>query len=153
MTREAGTPPRDDPPAESGPPGTAAGLVASLWRTAPPSMWAPERGAAAPAVELSAVIARLAADAERLLREAEAEERPAVALLAETARAVCTALGTQPPTPDRAGGEGTALPSSARLRLARMEQWLAARAAADPCAEPSANLCLWVLDQSEGGPT
>ena len=57
-----------------------------------------------------------------------------------------------PPSTAPAGAsdrDGT-LPSAVLRRLARMEEWLSARAAADPTAEPAANLCLWIVNQLEG---
>jgi hypothetical protein len=109
-----------------------------------------------------AALAGLAARAERAAARGAPAERPAACLLAETARAIDAALATvapgEPAGPDPAphpalgpgrGGAGGALASPLRLRLARMERWLAARAAADPGAEASANLCLWVLEHLE----
>jgi hypothetical protein len=51
----------------------------------------------------------------------------------------------------RAGGAigprgGDRRPSAAVVRVARMEQWLPARAEHDPAAQPAADLGLWVLE-------
>jgi hypothetical protein len=40
-------------------------------------------------------------------------------------------------------------PSAAVVRVARMEQWLTARAEHDPAAQPAADLGLWVLEHLE----
>jgi hypothetical protein len=86
------------------------------------------------------------------------EDRRAVAMLAETARALHGLLGdARPgapasPAPARpAGGVprgGERLPA-ALVRVARMEQWLTTRAHEDAAAEPAADLCLWVLEHCE----
>jgi hypothetical protein len=58
---------------------------------------------------------------------------------------VGAALHAEEPAGVCAGG----LASPVRLRLTRMERWLAARAAADASAVPAADLCLWVLEHLE----
>lgn len=133
----------------------AAALVAELWRREPPDMWTRGRRGGAGGAGLREALARLTEDADRLADEAPAAERPGVRLLGETARAVHAVLqahgaasaAAAAPTPDP--GAGGTLASPARLRLARMERWLATRAAADPSAEASVNLCLWVLEHLE----
>ncbi len=130
--------------------GTAADLVAALWCGASPAAWASEEHPFTAAADVRAALGRMSTDAEVLAIRAPAAERPSARLLAETARAAHAALDTSLPSLGGAiSGSGT-LPSSVRLRLARMEQWLSIRATTDPNAEPSANLCLWVLDQLEG---
>ncbi len=132
------------------PPQSAADLVTALWRVAPPEVWALGWRAAEDGVH--GALARVAADAEQLAERAAAPgERGAARLLAETARAVHSALrdpSAAPvtgPLPTAGGG----LASPVRLRLARMERWLAARAATEPEAAPSADLCLWVVEHLE----
>ncbi len=131
-------------------PSTVPDLVAGLWRAGPAAPWTSDPHNGLPAPDLCALLDRCAADAERLATRAPAAERAAAHLLAETARAACAALGGCPGPPSRRTGDEGVLPSLARRRLARMERWLADRAAADPAAEPAANLCLWVLDCLEG---
>ncbi len=140
---------RDARPPEP-PPESAADLVAALWRVAPPEVWA--LGWRATEDGVHGALARVAADAEQLAERAAAPgERGAARLLAETARAVHSALrdpSAAPvtgPLPTAGGG----LASPVRLRLARMERWLAARAATEPEAAPSADLCLWVVEHLE----
>lgn len=135
----------------------ATGLVADLWRRNPPDVWTHGRRGAAGHAQLREALVRCAAAADQLAGEAPAAERPAVQLLGETARAVLTALrdhGAGPdsasvPSPDPGAGAGGTLASPVRLRLARMERWLSARTSADPSAEASVNLCLWVLEHLE----
>lgn len=147
---------RPDPPrAQQEESQTAAALVATLWRAARLGIGVIDRpplDAEPPdaAVDLPATIRRIATDAEMLVGHAPVAERPAALLLAETARAVHQVLGARLPNRDGAVGGGGALASAACQRLARMEQWLAARATTDPDAAPSADLCLWVLDRLEG---
>ncbi len=125
-------------------------LVAALWRagSAAPSTPDPLVGPAAP--DLCTLLGRCAADAEWLATSAPAAERAAARLVAETARAACAAVGGRGEPPSGQTANASVLPSLVRRRLARMERWLADRAAADPAAEPAANLCLWVLDCLEG---
>jgi hypothetical protein len=135
----------------------AAELVATLWRGEPPSMSAAGPAAAERRGGLLAALARLAARADGLARRAPAAERPALQLLVETARAIGAVLGTTDsvpaPAPRAVADAGGALASPARLRLARMERWLAARAASDLGAEPAADLCLWALEHLEAEDT
>ena len=130
---------------------TAADLVAALWRDVCAVRRATDGHPSAAAIDVRVALGRLATDAELLAIRAHEIERPAAHLLAVTARAAHAALDT-PPSAASAGAsdpDGT-LPSAVLRRLARMEQWLSARAAADPTAEPAANLCLWIVDQLEG---
>ncbi|HEY0778912.1 MAG TPA: hypothetical protein VGD56_13160 [Gemmatirosa sp.] len=131
-------------------PRTAAALVATLWRAAWPGRAPLEAEPITAAVDLPTAIRRVAGDAETLAVTASAAEQRAAHLLAETARAVYDTLAGRLSSPDGVVSGGGALASSARRRIARMEQWLAARTATDPDAEPSADLCLWVLDHLEG---
>jgi hypothetical protein len=102
-------------------------------------------GGAGTRAALAAPLARAAERAEWLAARGPAAGRDAARLLAETARAVGAALHAERPAPTSAGG----LASPVRLRLTRMERWLAGRAAADPAAAASADLCLWVLEHLE----
>jgi hypothetical protein len=166
-------PAADAPVADAGAPDdSASALVATLWRTAPPEMWALERRLPAVADGVHVALARVARDAEHVAAGAAAEpERAAARLLAETAWAILAALGDRVgalvagavagpvpgpvsgpvsgPVPGPAATAGAGLASPVRLRLARMERWLAARAAGDPAAGPAADLCLWVVEQLE----
>lgn len=148
-----GAPGREAASASGRAPWTAAELVAALWREASPNLQATDaQQPSTDVVDLRAVLARVSTDAEVFAVRAGDAERPTVHLLAQTARAAYAALDG--PSASRSGaitGSGT-LPSAARLRLARMEQWLSARAATDSNAEPSANLCLWILDHLECDP-
>jgi hypothetical protein len=148
--------------AEAGTPGQApsvpdaAGLVATLWRDAPPVLVPPAGGRGEPAASSARLLAALTQIADAAGTEIRDEGGPgagaprAAMLLADTARAVVAVLADPVPAPlpaarTPAGG----LASPTRLRLARMEQWLAARAAEDPDAGPAADLCLWVLEHLE----
>jgi hypothetical protein len=97
----------------------------------------------------------------------DAGDRRAVLLLAETARALhalVSAPGARPgdgpdverPARAPAGGArgrgGDRRPSAAVVRVARMEQWLTARAEHDHAAQPAADLCLWVLEHLDHDP-
>jgi hypothetical protein len=123
-----------------------ADLVAALWREVPPA-FAPAPGTAAD--RAWAALDRLVADAEAVVRGGGAADPRAAALLADTARTVVAVLAdaSAAATPARTPAGGLASP--VRLRLARMEHWLATRAADDVSAAPSADLCLWVLEHLE----
>ena len=125
-------------------------LVAELWRRQPPV--AHELGGDAPdacVTSLRETLATLAADAASLAGDRRRTDHSGARLLAETARAIHDALGATL----SAGPSGSRLdavtPWADRLRFARMERWLAARAEDDPSAEPSASLCLWVIEHLE----
>lgn len=148
----------------SGTPTSAAGLVAALWHLQPPDAWAVSRPVDAEA-GLRATLLRLAETADGIgsgisMVASEAAACATAQLLADTARAVVATVVDQP-APARLPSDttpvagtlvaGWALASPDRQRLARLERWLAARAAVDPIAEPAADLCLWVLEHLEGG--
>ncbi len=130
-------------------PESAAHIVADLWRQDGPDAHAGQRPIGAVVHTVAATLAAVAADAERLDAHGAADERAAARLLAGTARALRDAL-------DRSAAEAAAreAPFEApgepswpvRLRLGRMERWLAGRAATDPGAAPAADLCFWVLE-------
>jgi hypothetical protein len=149
---EAGAPPAAPPsigPTPAGPPDTAAEIVAALWRADSPALDAGSRSLAALVPALAASLAGVAADAERLAGVGTAEGRAAARLLAETATVLRRALERPDagapghPTPEPPPG-GPSWPM--RLRLGRLERWLAGRAATDPAAGPAGDLCLWVLE-------
>jgi hypothetical protein len=104
------------------------------------------------------VLSNVAVQADAALGLVAGEDRRAVALLAETARALHELLGggrpgaPGAPAPARpAGGVpdgGERLPA-ALVRVARMEQWITTRAHEDAAAEAAADLCLWVLEHCE----
>jgi hypothetical protein len=132
------------------------------------------RGAGVDWGRLREALGRLVEQADALAERAADAERPAAHLLADTARAVEAALREAPAdapppavAPERAAGgqsagqsgavggpsggpSGGALASALRLRLSRMERWLAARAAVDPGADAAADLCLWLGEHLEG---
>ncbi len=135
------------PPA-SAPANTAADLVAALWRAGPAMSWSPAPHPAA--IDVRVILDGCTAHATWLALHAPPAERPAAALLAETSRTIRETLTRPAPATERRPRGDSVLSSPACRRLARMEQWLAARAAIDPAAEPAANLCLWVLDHVEG---
>lgn len=103
-------------------------------------------------VDVRATLEGLSTDADVLAIRAPDAERPAAQVLAETARTAHRALAAPVSSLGGAMHGGGALPWSVCLRLARMEQWLTARATTDPSAVAAADLCLWVLDQVEGDP-
>ena len=125
---------------------SATDLVAALWRTGPASMWR----STPTATDLRASLDRCVANADRLAGSGPLTAQPAARLLADTGRALLATLGASSHVTDGAPDEASVLPSSAFRRIARMEQWLSARAVTDPTVEPAANLCLWVLEYVEG---
>lgn len=151
MPEPAGIPKSVEPPPES-----AAALIATFCR-ATAARWEPGRPAAStgePHDVLRAALRALTTRADALAGGVPDGPRSA-RLLAETARAIDAVVYAPAPagTPaapvhpflERPDG----LAPAAHLRLARMERWLAARAAADPDAEPAADLCLLVLERLE----
>jgi hypothetical protein len=137
-------------------PATPADLVAELWRTMPPAMSPTPLGApsgVAVAAALATALDRLAARAAALAERGGAGGEEA-RLLAETAGVMGAALraweADAPPAVAREPGAGGALASPLRLRLARMQRWLDARAAVDARAASAADLSLWTVEQLEG---
>jgi hypothetical protein len=108
----------------------------------------------APPLDPSAILDVLGALSTRAELAAVASptgaDRAAVLLFAETARALHALLTDAPASapapahPGLRGGERRA--NAAVVRVARMEQWLSARAEHDHAAQPAADLCLWVLE-------
>jgi hypothetical protein len=134
----------------------AAALVAELWRTCSPHAAAVDRELAESPAGLCARLAAVAGRAESLPVNAATSERAALSLLVATARAIHRYLEQHPdearPVSDaapHAPDAGGRTPWVERLRLARMERWLATRADADPVAGPAADLCLWVVEHLE----
>ncbi|AHG92241.1 hypothetical protein J421_4706 (plasmid) [Gemmatirosa kalamazoonensis] len=122
-----------------------ARLVAELWRRLPPGADTLSDsgggGSEQCVAELRRSLAAAATEAKRMTLDGPPLERSAARLLAETAQAVHDALGAS-----HADG---VTPWMDRLRFARMERWLAARADDDVDAEPAASLCLWVIEHLE----
>ena len=114
-------------------------LVAELWRRLPPVADEPFGDADGRVATLRRTLDTLASRAARLVVTGPVADRAAARLLADTARALHDALAASLAA---AGWVD-------RLRFARMERWLAARAEADPDAEPAASLCLWVIEHLE----
>jgi hypothetical protein len=128
----------------------AQDLVAELWRRQPPV--AHELAGDEPEACVSALretLATLAADAASIAGDRRRTDRVGARLLAETARAIHDALGATLSARPSAARLDAVTPWADRLRFARMERWLAARAEDDPSAEPSASLCLWVIEHLE----
>jgi hypothetical protein len=123
-----------------------AGIVAGLWRAAPPGA---DFGDRAHLLASLATRLRQVADAARQRSGvAPVQDRSALHLLADTADVLRGALMVPdaatwqpPPQPE--------LPWPARLRLARMERWLAERSEQDPSAAAAADLCLWLAEHIE----
>ena len=86
-------------------------------------------------------LAAVAAAATRLTLDGAPGDRGAARLLGDTAQTVHDVLGRQ------SADEVT--PWKDRLRLARLERWLAARAETDADAKSAASLCLWVIEHLE----
>jgi hypothetical protein len=117
-------------------------LVAEIWQRQPPVtdvgiVDGPEACVAGIRRTLAAVAARAASIATAGPRD----DLAAATLLRETACAMHDALGAE--------NVGGVTPWVDRIRFARMERWLAARAETDPDAEPAASLCLWVIEHLE----
>ena len=138
--------PRDVVPDLPTPVGDTAGIVASLWRATPPGSVFGDH-----AHLLSTLASRLQQVAEAARQRssvASTEHQRALHLLAETADVLRGALTVgdaaswQPPAQPE-------LPCPARLRLARMERWLAERSEDDPGAAAAADLCLWLAEHIE----
>jgi hypothetical protein len=128
----------------------AQDLVAELWRRQPPV--AHELAGEEPEACLAGLrdtLATVAADAASLARDRRRADQAGAHLLAETARAIHDALGATLSAWSGAPRLDAVTPWADRLRFARMERWLAARAEDDPSAEPSASLCLWVIEHLE----
>jgi len=98
---------------------------------------------------LRETLATVAADAASIADDRRRTDRAGARLLAETARAIHAALGATLSARLSAARPDAVTPWADRLRFARMERWLAARAEDDPSAEPSASLCLWVIEHLE----
>jgi hypothetical protein len=121
-------------------------VVGALWRLAPPG--ATESDRSHMLRTLAARLDEVAEVARRLVADATPEGARGMRLLADTAEVLRAALAhpeadrwQPPPVPE--------LPWPARLRLARLERWLAARAAHEPGAMASADLCLWLAEHLE----
>jgi len=140
--------------AADAPPGGPARLVAELWQFRPPAGGdASDGDPAACVAELRRTLAIVGAAATRAAADGPPHERHAAALLAETARVIDDALGAprslRPPPARGVSFTADGVPWVDRLRFARMERWLAARAEGEPDAEPAASLCLWVIEHLE----
>jgi hypothetical protein len=95
--------------------------------------------------ELLGALVRVSTQAE--LRAISAPpERPALALLAATARSLHRLLAE---APAGSSGHGQTRVGDTHLRVARMERWLTERAEREPAARAAADVALWVLEQME----
>jgi hypothetical protein len=138
-------------------------LVGELWAAEPRGLLETARASAAvvgvpdrepcvagaPLRALLATLARVLAEAEVRALSAPPAERPALALLAATARSLHQLLAGAPAGSPR---HGDARVTDAHLRVARMERWLAERAEHEPGARAAADAALWVLEQLECRP-
>ena len=148
----------------------AATMIAALWRAEPPRLddaalraaarrprgRRRDRGAAEAAVgePVVATLSRVALQAEMRAVDHVGDVREGAVLLADTARALHALLAR---TSDARlardeDEEGDCRPDDARLRVARMERWLSARAQTESYAQPAADLCLWALEHLERRP-
>ena len=121
-------------------------VVGALWRLAPPGTAESDRSLMLRG--LAARLAEVADAARRSAADATPDAARGMQLLADTAEVLRAALAhpesdrwQPPPVPE--------LPWPARLRLARLERWLAARAAHEPGAMAAADLCLWLSEHLE----
>jgi hypothetical protein len=124
----------------------APAIVGALWRLAPPG--APDADHQHLRRTLAAHLEDVAESARRLDADGGSDAARGLRLLADTADVLRAALvhphadrWQLPPTPE--------LPWPARLRLARLERWLAARATHEPGAMAAADLCLWLAEHLE----
>ena len=130
-------------------------LVSELWYRWPPVPADAIGGdSERPVAALQRTLVAVALEATRLAHDGSPDDRSAARLLSETAGAVHDALGHSLPGSSRstsaAGGRAEDVtPWKDRLRLARMERWLAARAEDHTDADPAASLCLWVIEHLE----
>ena len=126
----------------------AEAVVAALWRAAPPGVGDADHGHLLRT--LTAHLEALTESARQRIAGATPEDARNLRLLADTADVLRAALADPhterwqpPPVPE--------LPWPARLRLARLERWLAARATHEPGAMAAADLCLWLAEHLEAG--
>jgi hypothetical protein len=124
----------------------AAAIVGALWRLAPPGVADADHQHLLRT--LAAHLEHVAEAARRLDAGVGQDAARGLGLLADTADVLRAALADPqadrwqpPPTPE--------LPWPARLRLARLERWLAARATHEPGAMAAADLCLWLAEHLE----
>jgi hypothetical protein len=123
-----------------------AAMVAALWRAAPPG--AADADHPHMLRTLTAHLERVAESARRQAGSTAHDDAHGMLLLADTADVLRAALADPhtdrwqpPPVPE--------LPWPARLRLARLEHWLVARAPLEPGAMAAADLCLWLAEHLE----
>ena len=121
-------------------------VVGALWRLAPPGISESDRSEMLRT--LATRLDHVADAARRLAADVAPDGARGMLLLADTADVLRAALAhpeadrwQPPPVPE--------LPWPARLRLARLERWLAARAADEPGAMAAADLCLWLAEHLE----
>ncbi len=99
--------------------------------------------------ELASHLANVAGTARRLESTTEVPDaRRAATLLAETAEVLHAAIA-DPRAEHWHRAARPELPWPLRLRLARLERWLTARAAAEAEATAAADLCLWLAEHLE----
>jgi hypothetical protein len=96
--------------------------------------------------ELLGMLNRVYTQAELRAIAAPPSERPALVLLAATARSLHRLLAEAPVgSPNHRHTRVT----DTHLRVARMERWLTERAEREPGARAAADAALWVLEQLE----